>query len=82
MGGVVTHNSRQCLLSPERRAVPVAIFAAAIVVTAVSGQSSPLPNQPGSVKFAAIGDNVTSEQPQYDVARGIATFHTTFPSIS
>jgi hypothetical protein len=79
MGRNVTHNSRQCPLSPERGAIPVAIFAAAIVVAAVSAQSSPLPNEPGSVKFAAIGDNGTGEEPEYVIGRQMAAFHATFP---
>jgi Calcineurin-like phosphoesterase len=67
------------MLSPARRTLPVAIVAAAIVVAAVSGQSSPLPNQPGSLKFAAIGDNGTGEQPEYEIGRQMATVHATFP---
>ncbi len=44
----------------------------------VSGQSTPLPNKPGSLKFAAMGDNGTGEQPQYDVAAQMVKFHSTF----
>jgi 3',5'-cyclic AMP phosphodiesterase CpdA len=67
------------MLSPIRRTLSVAIVAAAIAVAAVSGQSSPLPNQAGSLKFAAIGDNGTGEQPEYDIGRQMAAFHATFP---
>jgi hypothetical protein len=67
------------MLSPTRRTVPVAFFAAAIVVAAASGQSSPLPNQSDSLKFAAIGDNGTGEKPEYDIGRQMAALHATFP---
>jgi hypothetical protein len=67
------------MLSPTRRTLPATILAAAIVVAAVSGQSSPLPNQPGSLKFAAIGDNGTGEQPEYEIGRQMAAVHATFP---
>jgi hypothetical protein len=67
------------MISPTRRTVPVAFFAAAIVVAAASGQSSPLPNQSDSLKFAAIGDNGTGEQPEYDIGRQMAALHATFP---
>jgi predicted MPP superfamily phosphohydrolase len=75
----LTRDSRQRMPSPARRTLPVAIVAAAIVVAAVSGQSSPLPNQPGSLKFAAIGDNGTGEQPEYEIGRQMAAVHATFP---
>jgi hypothetical protein len=75
----LTQDSRQRMLSPIRRTLSVAIVAAAIAVAAVSGQSSPLPNQAGSLKFAAIGDNGTGEQPEYDIGRQMAAFHATFP---
>jgi predicted phosphodiesterase len=64
--------------SPRRRAGPLVALLAAIAVTVVAGQASPLPNKPGSLKFAAIGDNGTGAQPQYDVGRQMVTAHATF----
>ena len=40
--------------------------------------ASALPNRPGSLKFAAIGDNGTGDQPQYDVANQMAEWHRRF----
>ncbi len=63
---------------PRRRAAPLAALLAAIAVTVVAGQATPLPNKSGSLKFAAIGDNGTGDTPQYDVARQMVTAHATF----
>jgi hypothetical protein len=38
-----------------------------------------LPNQAGSVKFAAMGDNGTGESPEYDVAKQMEVWHGRFP---
>src|SRR5262245_6231020 len=64
---------------PGRRSAPLSALLIAIAVAAVAGQSSPLPNKPGSLKFAAMGDNGTGDQPQFDVARQMVGFHATFP---
>jgi hypothetical protein len=46
-----------------------AALAVALVGSGSAAQEpSFLPNRPGSLKFAAIGDNGTGDQPQYDVA--------------
>jgi predicted phosphodiesterase len=63
---------------PRRRTGPLVPLLAAIAVTVVAGQATPLPNKPGSLKFAAIGDNGTGDAPQYDVARQMVTAHSTF----
>jgi len=42
-------------------------------------QDLSVPNQPGSLKFAAIGDNGTGEQPEYDVANQMDLWHRRFP---
>jgi len=42
-------------------------------------QDLSVPNQPGSLKFAAIGDNGTGEQPEYDVANQMDLWHQRFP---
>jgi predicted phosphodiesterase len=63
---------------PRRRAAPLAALLLAIAVTVVAGQATPLPNKPGSLKFAAIGDNGTGDTPQYDVARQMVTAHGAF----
>jgi predicted phosphodiesterase len=62
----------------RRQTAPLAALLAAIAVTVVAGQATPLPNKPGSLKFAAIGDNGTGDTPQYDVARQMVTAHATF----
>ena len=66
----------------DRRVILTSLFAAAIAgltVIAASQQAAPLPNKAGSLKFAAIGDNGTGDQPQYEVARQMTTAHATFP---
>jgi predicted MPP superfamily phosphohydrolase len=52
----------------------VAVVALATILCAAQ-----LPNRQGSLKFAAIGDNGTGDQAQYDVARQMTTAHETFP---
>src|SRR5882724_4507954 len=52
---------------------------AVIALTGLRAQESPfLPNQAGSVKFAAIGDNGTGEQPEYDIANQMDHWHRQF----
>lgn len=60
------------------RLAPSVVLLTALAVAAVSGQATPLPNKTGSLKFAAMGDNGTGEQPQYDVAAQMVKFHATF----
>ena len=64
--------------SPTRRIVPVLLVVGAIASAGLLAQSSQLPNRPGSLKFAAIGDNGTGDQPQYDIARQMTAFHGRF----
>ncbi len=64
--------------SLRRQTAPLIALLAAIAVTVVAGQATPLPNKPGSLKFAAIGDNGTGDTPQYDVARQMVAFHANF----
>ena len=52
-------------------------FVASAAATAQAQRS--LPNRPGSVKFAAIGDNGTGDRPQYQVADQMVRLHATFP---
>jgi 3',5'-cyclic AMP phosphodiesterase CpdA len=65
--------------SSERRIVASLILAAAVASAGLFAQSSPLPNRPGSLKFAAIGDNGTGDRPQYEVGAQMAKLHATFP---
>jgi 3',5'-cyclic AMP phosphodiesterase CpdA len=51
---------------------------AATAYAALSAQA-PLPNRPGSLKFAAIGDNGTGDRPQYELAQQMTSAHATFP---
>ena len=55
------------------------LLVAGLVSAAVSAQPSPLPNRPGSLKFAAIGDNGTGDRPQYELADQMTKAHATFP---
>jgi 3',5'-cyclic AMP phosphodiesterase CpdA len=50
-------------------------------VSALAGgaQELALPNRPESLKFAAIGDNGTGDQPEYDIGRQMAAYHRRFP---
>ena len=57
----------------------MALLVCVIAVAGLLAQSSPLPNKPDSVKFAAIGDNGTGDRPQYEVAQQMTTAHGTFP---
>ena len=59
------------------------LIATGMVVTllataSVAQEVSLLPNRPGSLKFAAIGDNGTGDQPQYDVAHQMDQWHQRF----
>lgn len=51
---------------------------AALLSTALFAQSQPLPNRPGSLKFAAIGDMGTGDRAQYEVAQQMARAHAIF----
>jgi 3',5'-cyclic AMP phosphodiesterase CpdA len=64
---------------PTIRTFTALLFVAAAASTALVAQSTLLPNRPGSLKFAAIGDNGTGDRPQYDVAQQMAAFHKMFP---
>jgi 3',5'-cyclic AMP phosphodiesterase CpdA len=67
-------------MTPARRTVlTVLLIAAAAARAGVSAQRITLPNQPNSLKFAAIGDNGTGESAQYDVADTMTRAHRTFP---
>ncbi len=63
---------------------PVRVFVAAALVVAVlapplAAPELTLPNLPGSVKFAAMGDNGTGDRPEYDTANQMAAWHDRFP---
>jgi 3',5'-cyclic AMP phosphodiesterase CpdA len=59
--------------------VPLAL-ALALTSAALVAQPAvtPLPNRPGSLKFAAIGDNGTGDREQYEVAQQMTAAHNTF----
>jgi hypothetical protein len=42
------------------------------------GASVPLPNKPGTLHFAVIGDNGTGDRPQYDLAAQLVAWHAKF----
>jgi hypothetical protein len=62
----------------RQRALLAAVVAALLVAKAV-GQDVQLPNRSGSLKFAAMGDNGTGDQAQYDVAKQMVAAHQRFP---
>jgi predicted phosphodiesterase len=57
----------------------VVLAATALASVVLCAQAVPLPNRPGSVKFAVIGDNGTGDRPQYEVADQMAKFRAAFP---
>jgi 3',5'-cyclic AMP phosphodiesterase CpdA len=61
----------------HRLAVFLVLFAAASAGSLAV--DTLLPNKPGSVKFAVLGDNGTGDQPQYDVARQMVAARAAFP---
>src|SRR4029453_10391816 len=62
------------------RAFVCVLFVVATAPGTLLGQAQrALPNRPGSVKFAAIGDNGTGEQPQYEIADQMSRLHKAFP---
>lgn len=54
----------------------VAVVATVRIGVAADGLT--LPNRPNTLKFAAIGDNGTGAQPEYEVASQMATWHQQF----
>lgn len=55
------------------------LCAVAVACAGLAAQSLTLPNRADSLKFAAIGDNGTGDQPQYDVAQTMTKVHAQFP---
>ena len=66
----------------ELRSRPLAILALALALASAALLAQPavtaLPNRPGSLKFAAIGDNGTGDREQYEVAQQMLAAHKTF----
>ncbi|HEX7137384.1 MAG TPA: metallophosphoesterase [Vicinamibacterales bacterium] len=62
----------------HRLLLAAGIAVALVRAVSVGQEATPLPNRPGSLKFAAIGDNGTGDQPQYDVARQMEQWHQRF----
>jgi 3',5'-cyclic AMP phosphodiesterase CpdA len=62
----------------RQRAVP-AVVGVVLVGAIAFGQGVSLPNRAGSLKFAAMGDNGTGDQAQYDVAKQMTAAHQRFP---
>jgi 3',5'-cyclic AMP phosphodiesterase CpdA len=57
----------------------LALVGAVLVGAIAFGQGVSLPNRSGSLKFAAMGDNGTGDQAQYDVAKQMIAAHQRFP---
>src|SRR5216683_4564044 len=62
-----------------RRAAVAAVVVVAALLLGVQAQELTVPNRPASLKFAAIGDNGTGDQPEYDVANQMDLWHRRFP---
>jgi hypothetical protein len=60
------------------RVALILVTAVGLVRGGVAADALALPNHPNSLKFAAIGDNGTGEQPEYDVAAQMAAWHQRF----
>jgi 3',5'-cyclic AMP phosphodiesterase CpdA len=61
-----------------RRLVVAALVAFVLSPATFEAQALTVPNRLGSLKFAAIGDNGTGDQPEYDVARQMDLWHRRF----
>src|SRR6266478_1024863 len=61
-----------------RLAVAISAVVAAVVQIKPAADSLAMPNRPGSVKFAAIGDNGTGDQPEYEIADRMTQWHGQF----
>ena len=61
-----------------RRLVVAALVAFVLSPATFEAQALTVPNRPGSLKFAAIGDNGTGDQPEYDVAQQMDLWHRRF----
>lgn len=57
----------------------LALLFASLVTGAAGQPAAPLPNHPGSLKFAVIGDNGTGSQPQLDLAGQMTRAYRSFP---
>jgi predicted phosphodiesterase len=64
--------------SPARRLYSTLLIVAAVASTVLLAQASPLPNRPGSLKFAAMGDNGTGDRAQYEMAQQMVKVHDAF----
>jgi len=68
------------VIRARRRFVGCLVLAAISSSLSLSGQSQvTLPRQPGSVRFAAIGDMGTGKVPQYELAARMETLRHAFP---
>ncbi len=68
------------MTSSRRPDVALFVCLAALVAAIVlSAQQSTLPNRSESLKFVAMGDNGTGDQPQYDIARQMVAARSRFP---
>ena len=56
-----------------------AVGLALLLAVAAAAQSLPLPNVPGSLKFAVIGDNGTGDTPHTQVGQQMTAAHKRFP---
>ena len=78
--GAPVYRVDSSVAAPARRLYSTLLIVAAVASSALLvAQSSPLPNQQGSLKFAAMGDNGTGDRVQYEMADQMAKVHRTFP---
>jgi Calcineurin-like phosphoesterase len=55
------------------------LLVAGLASAAVAAQEVPLPNRPGSLKFAVMGDSGTGQRPQYELAEQMTKSYAVFP---
>jgi predicted phosphodiesterase len=77
---VTRHDVATTFMALARRQVAplLLVVTAALASAATFAQPARLPNRADSLKFAAIGDNGTGDQPQYDVAQQMTKAHAAF----
>jgi hypothetical protein len=64
---------------PSARRLLTTLLLVPLALWSATAQEVTLPNAPGSLKFAAIGDSGSGDSEQYDVANQMARFRAKFP---
>jgi len=67
------------MVNVMRKLLAIGAVVVAVGTWAAAIDGVQLPNDPASLKFAAIGDNGTGDRPEYEVAQQMALAHDAFP---